>query len=69
MIYIKRILFIIVAIITFLLSCIAFLIAMLVTPLYACAYYVKYGSLRDMAFLPVCVKDFFERLICKINHD
>lgn len=59
----------IVAILIFLLSLIAFLIAMSVTPLYACAYYVKYGSLRDMAFLPVCVTDFFERLICKINPD
>ena len=67
MIYIKRILFIIVAITIFLSSCIPLLIATLITPLYVCVYYVKYGSLQDIAILPVCVTYFYERLINKIN--
>lgn len=67
MIYIKRILFIIVAILIFLSSCIPFLIATLITPLYICVYYIKYGSLQGIAILPVCVTDFYERVINKIN--
>lgn len=67
MIYIKRILFIIVTILIFLLSCIPLVIAVFITPLYVCAYYVKYGSLENIAILPVCVTDFCERLIYKIN--
>ena len=69
MIYIKRILFIIVAILIFLLACIAFLISALVMPLYVCAYYVKYGSLQDVAILPAFVIVFFDRFINKINPD
>ena len=67
MIYIKRILFIIVVIPIVLSSCIPFVIATFITPLYVCAYYVKYGSLQDIAILLVCVTDFYERFINKIN--
>ena len=67
--YIKRILFIIVVIPIFLSSCIPFVIATLITPLYVCVYYVKYGSLQYILILPVCVTDFYERFINKIRPD
>ena len=61
--------FIIVVIPIFLSSCIPFLIATLITPLYVCAYYVKHGSFKEIEILPVCVTDFYERFINKINPD
>lgn len=67
MIYIKRILFLIVVIPIFLSSCIPFVISVFITPLYVFAYYVTYGTLKDIAILPVYVTDFYERFINKIN--
>lgn len=67
MIYIKRILFLIIALIGFLMTVIAFGISVAIMPLYLFAYYVKHGCVEGASVFPSYVIDFYERFINKIN--
>ena len=68
-IYIKRILFLIIALIAFLMILIAFGISFAIMPLYLCVYYVKHATIKGASILPSYVLDFYERFINKINHN
>ena len=67
MIYIKRILFLIVALVTFLLSSIPFLLGALLVPIYCLLYYIKKGYLDEFVILPIYVCEWYEEFINKIN--
>lgn len=69
MIYIKRILFLIIALIVFLMKVIAFGISVAIMPLYLCVYYVEHATVEGALILPLYVIDFFKRFIDKINPD
>ena len=67
MIYIKRILFLIVFLVTFLLVSIPFLLSTLLVPIYCLLYYVKNGFVDDKVLLPDYVVEWYEEFINKIN--
>jgi hypothetical protein len=67
MIYIKRIVFLIVAFVTFLLSSIPFLLSTLFVPIYCLLYYVNKGYLDEYVLLPYYVAEWYGEFINKIN--
>ena len=67
MIYIKRIVFLIVSFVTFLLALIPFLLSTLFVPIYCLLYYVKKGYLDEFVILPIYVCEWYEEFLNKIN--
>ena len=67
MIYIKRIVFLIVSFVTFLLALIPFLLATLLVPIYCLFYYVKNGFVDYKVLLPYYVTEWYNEFINKIN--